>query len=336
MIRKLLKAVGYVALAVLAAFSAAALYYRGTPAAELEAKWARPPSRFIDIDGVRVHYRDEGSGPVVALIHANYASLFMWEPWAAALKDRYRVVRFDMTAHGLTGPDPTRDYTLERTVSMFEDLLAALRIDRLTVAGTSLGGTVAIHFTARHPERVERLILLSPGSLEKDVRGRNTPANLPRVADLLIYVTPRALAKFVLTNGYGDKSKLNDAVIDEWYDMWMREGNRQAMIDRLRQYVSGDVDQVIRSVKVPVLLLWGEKNPRVPLELAYEFRKLLVSSPEVQLHVFRGVGHMAVQEAPGETSRVVREYLESAAPPISPGPSAAAEKRLNDRRTPAT
>jgi pimeloyl-ACP methyl ester carboxylesterase len=294
---------------------AGALAYRDVPAQVVDAKWAQPPSKFIEIDGVRVHYRDEGSGPVVVLIHANYASLFMWEPWASALKDRYRVIRFDMTAHGLTGVDPSGDYSLERTVATFEKFADALGLQRFTIGGTSLGGTVGMHYTVKHPERVERLVLVSPGSLEKDVRGRTTPREIPRFADVFAYVTPRFFATGLLKLGYGDKSKLTDAVIDEWYEMWMRAGNRPAMLARLRQYVSGDVEAKIRAVSVPVLLLWGEKNPRVPVALAYEFQKLLVNAPSVQLEILKGVGHMAVQEAPQETARLVRAYLD-ATPPV--------------------
>jgi len=140
--------------------------YRDIPAAELEARYAGPASRFINIDGVRMHYRDEGTGPVVVLFHANFSNLIDWDPWVDALKDRYRVVRVDMTSHGLTGPDPTGDYTLPRTLALTERFIDAFGIEKATLGGTSLGGTVAIHYSARHPERVERLILLSTGSLE--------------------------------------------------------------------------------------------------------------------------------------------------------------------------
>jgi pimeloyl-ACP methyl ester carboxylesterase len=300
-----------------------ALVYRDTPAAELEARWATPPSKFIELDGVRFHYRDSGSGPAVVLIHANYANAFMWEPWVRALEDRYRVIRLDMTAHGLTGPDPTGDYSQERTVRHFEQFVDALGLTQFSLGGTSLGGTVAMQYTVAHPARVRELILVSPGSLEKEVRGRDKPVDVPRVFDILAYVTPRFFVSGLLNAGYGDKEKLTDAVIDEWYDMWMREGNRMAMMGRLRQYVSGDVEDKIRAVRVPVLLLWGEKNTRVPLPLAYEFQKLLVSSPDVRLEVLKGVGHMAVQEAPQESARIVRAYLDAARARDEPVPAAA-------------
>lgn len=309
--RRFFKWLGIVTGALAVLLLLGALAYRDIPAVTLEAKWATPPSKFIVLEGVRFHYRDSGQGPPIVLIHANYANLFMWEAWAHALEDRYRVIRLDMTAHGLTGPDPTGDYTLERTVRQFEQFVDALGLTTFTLGGTSLGGTVALHYTVAHPERVRDLILVSPGSLEKDVRGRSTPLPIPRVADLFAYVTPRFLASGLLEASYGDERRVTDAVVDEWYEMWLREGNRKAMLARLRQYVSGDVEARIRAVRVPVLLLWGEKNPRVPLPLAYEFRKLLVSSPAVQLEVLKGVGHMAVQEAPEDTARLVRTWLDA-------------------------
>lgn len=293
---------------------AGVLAYRDTPAAQVDARWGTAPSRFLQVDGVRVHYRDEGEGPVIVLLHANYASLLMWEPWAAALKDRFRVIRLDMTAHGLTGVDPSGDYSLERTVVLFTRFVDALGLQGFSLGGTSLGGTVAMHYAVRHPGRVRQLILVSPGSLEKDVRGRRTPREVPRAADLFAHVTPRFFAWGLLRAGYGDPGRLTDAVVDEWYEMWMREGNRPAMLARLRQYVSGDVESTIGAVQVPVLLIWGEKNTRVPVELAYEFRDLLVASPAVTLEVLPGVGHMAVQEAPQQTARLVRDYLVAAQP----------------------
>jgi pimeloyl-ACP methyl ester carboxylesterase len=313
-IKRILRALLWLIATVAVLLLIGAVVYRDVPASEVEAKWATPPSKFVVIDGVRLHYRDEGSGPAVVLLHANYSSLFMWEPWVAKLRDHYRVIRVDLPAHGLTGPEPSGNYTLERIQALFERFVDERGLQRFTVVGTSIGGTVAMRYTAAHPERIERLVLISPGSLEARVRGRTTPANVPRVADILGYVTPKAFTRFLLTNDYGDPARLTDAVTDEWYEMWMREGNRLAMINLLRQYVSGGVEDKIRAVKVPVLLIWGEKNQRVPLALAYETRKLLENSPEVKLEVLPGIGHMLVQEAPAASAQLIRRYLDERQP----------------------
>ncbi|MEY3976032.1 MAG: hypothetical protein RLZZ33_1087 [Pseudomonadota bacterium] len=314
MIRKLLQwllgTVVFVVSATVVIAAAAAWIYRDQPAAEVEARWADERARFVEIDGVRLHYRDEGEGPVVVLLHANYSSLFMWEPWVSALKDGYRVIRVDLPAHGLTGPEPSGNYTLERIQYLIEAFIDSRGLERFTLAGTSIGGTVAMRYTADHPDRVERLVLISPGSLEKRVRGRTQGADIPKAANVIAYVAPPAFTRFILENDYGDPARVSDAVVDEWYSMWRREGNRLAMIELLRQYVSGGVEEKIRAVKVPVLLIWGERNKRVPLSLAYETQALLQNSPEVRLEVLPGIGHMLVQEAPLESAAVIRRYLD--------------------------
>lgn len=300
----------------LAAFAVAAFVYRDIPAEELEARYADEASRFLNVDGVRIHYRDEGAGPAVVLLHANFASLIGWDPWVEALKDGYRVIRFDMTSHGLTGPDPTGDYTLERTIELTERFVDALELERFTIGGTSLGGTVSIHYAARHPERVDRLILLSPGALEG--RDQMQRRSIPPAARVLEYVLPRALPEFMLRTAYGDDARLTDEVVDRWHDLWLREGNRAAQLTRLDVYESGDLEGALASIRAPTLLLWGEANPQAPVEQAYELRELLTGT-EPRLIVYPGVGHMAVQEAGAEIAPDVRAFLDG-------GPDAGGER----------
>jgi pimeloyl-ACP methyl ester carboxylesterase len=283
--------------------------YRDIPAAELEARYAGPTSRFVTIDGVRIHYRDEGTGPPVLLLHANFSNLIDWDPWVEALKDRYRVLRFDMTSHGLTGTDPTGDYTQRRTMALAEKFIDAMGLERFTIGGTSMGGTVAIHYTATHPDRIERLILLSPGSLEG--REQKRRGNVPKAAYILKYIMPRALPESMLRSGFGDPSRLPESLVDRWYDMWRREGQREAQLDRLSQYEAGDIEGLIRSIRVPVLLLWGEANTTAVFAQSAEFVELLKGTPSLQFISYPGVGHMAVEEAGAAIGGDVRAWLDA-------------------------
>ena len=300
---------GLVALA-LTAFAVAAWIWRDIPGEKLEARYATPASQFAAIDGARIHYRDEGSGPAVVLIHANFASLIGWDPWVEALRDRYRVVRFDMTSHGLSGADATGDYSLPRTVHLMERLLDRLAVQRAAVVGTSLGGTVAIHYTVRNPGRVAGLVLISPGSLEPGVRGREAPPRMSPTAGLVRWITPRALPAFMLRGGFGDPARLTPELVDRWHDLWRLEGQRPAQLARLRQYISGDIEGLIGQVGAPVLIQWGEANPQVKVELAGELARLLTGAPSVETIIYPGVGHMAIQEAPRETSSDARAWLD--------------------------
>ncbi len=297
-------AVGSIALLV------AAWVYRDIPAEELEARYTTPASRFLNVDGVRIHYRDEGSGPPLVLIHANFGSLLSWDGWVASLKDQHRILRFDLTGHGLTGPDPSGDYSLERTVQLTERFVDALGLTRFAIGGTSLGGTVAMHYAAAHPERVERLVLLSPGALEGRSQ-QKAGRSVPPIANILKYITPRALAAYLLKSRFGDPTKVDDKLIDQWYEMWLREGQRAAILARLRTYSSADLETVTAAVRGPTLILWGEKNPQAPVGQAEELRKMLVNAPGVQIITYPGVGHMAADEAGPVIARDVRAFLDT-------------------------
>lgn len=291
------------------AFAVGAWMYQDIPAAELEAKYAVPESQFMDIDGVRVHYRDEGEGPAIVLLHAHWASLIMWDSWAEALKDKYRVIRFDMTSHGLTGPDPSGDYTLGRTVELMELLLDELGVEDMILGGTSMGGTVSMHFTAKHSDRVNDLVLVSPGVLNTRIKDPNKPLELPPGAGILQYVTPRLMFSGMLNAGFGDKTKLTEETIDRWHDMQLREDQRKAEIARMRQYISGDIPALMKKITTPTIIMWGGANPVVPVNQAYQLIDMMENA-EVELKIYDGVGHMAVLEAPDATSSDIRAYID--------------------------
>jgi pimeloyl-ACP methyl ester carboxylesterase len=301
---------GVFVLGILLASAVAAWLYRDIPAAELEEKYANSASRFMNVAGVRIHYRDEGprDGPAVVLIHANFASLLGWEPWVEALKDKYRVIRFDMTSHGLTGPDPSGDYTMDRTLEITEKFIDSMQLDTFSIGGTSMGGTVSLLYTSKHPERVENLILLSPGALEG--REQKERGDIPDAAYVLKYIMPRALPEFMLRSNFVDKSRLSEDLIDQWYEIWRREGQREAQLDRLRQYKVPALEEIIGSIERPVLLLWGEQNNTAKFEQSTEFIELLHNAERVDFISYPGVGHMAVQEAGAEIAVDVRAYLD--------------------------
>ncbi|MEF2553445.1 alpha/beta fold hydrolase [Aurantimonas sp. A2-1-M11] len=153
------------ALVVIAAL-ALGLFWLWTPdrsRAVLEAAYLDSPGDLIEIDGVRLHVRDSGSreAPALIMLHGFGSSLHTWEPWAEALSDRYRVVRFDIPGSGLSGPDPTGDYSDDRTLTVLRALMDTLAVEQATLVGNSMGGRFAWRFAAAHPERVDRLVLIS-------------------------------------------------------------------------------------------------------------------------------------------------------------------------------
>ena len=100
-----------VLVAVVVALLLVAGFHADRSAAELEARYATAPSKFVEVDGLRIHYRDRGEGPAIILLHGSNSSLFTWEGWSQALAPTHRVVTLDLPGHGLTGPDPKERYS---------------------------------------------------------------------------------------------------------------------------------------------------------------------------------------------------------------------------------
>jgi pimeloyl-ACP methyl ester carboxylesterase len=133
---------------------------------------------------------------------------------------------------------------------------------------------------------------------------------LPPGIDLATYITPRIIFRGLLSSGFGDKSKLSEQLIDQWWEMMRLEGQREAELTRMRQYVSGDIDAKIRALEPPVLVMWGEANPVVTVDQADQFIKMLEKSRGAKLITYPGVGHMAVHEAPEKTAADARAFLD--------------------------
>jgi pimeloyl-ACP methyl ester carboxylesterase len=281
-------------------------------AAELQGRWAPPPSIFVDVTGMQVHLRDEGprddASPVV-LLHGMGSSLHAWEGWAAALKEKRRVISFDLPGFGLTGPSPDGIYTREADVQFVLTVLDKLGVERCVLGGNSLGGGVALRIALTHPARVEKLILVDSGGYP--LRGASTPIGLrlletPGINWLLKNTLPRFLVEQGLREAWGNPSKITPELIDRSVELTQREGNRRAMIERFRQRQSGTLAPRIAELKLPTLIIWGGRDRLVPVDAAHRFHRDIASST---LAIFDDLGHAPEEEDPARTVEVVKRFL---------------------------
>ncbi len=279
----------------------------------LEAKYAEGPSDFREVAGLRLHVRESGpvEAPAVLLLHGFGSSLQTWDEWAKLLPE-YRVVRLDLPGFGLTGPDPSGDYTDPRTVQVLIALLDSLHIDRATVVGNSLGGRIAWKFAALHPERMEKLILISPDGFASPGFEYGKAPSVPGPLKLMRYVLPKAVLKMNLAPGYVNKAVMTDELVARYYDMMLAPGIRDAMLVRLGQTVLEDPVPYLKQIRVPVLLLWGEQDGMIPFANAADYVRALPDSTLVPL---AGVGHLPQEESPARSIEPVKKFL--AKPPES-------------------
>ena len=279
---------------------------------ELKARWAQSPSQFVEIAGMQVHLRDEGpredSTPIV-LLHGTSSSLHTWDGWVNALKDEHRVIRFDMPAFGLTGPSPDNNYTIENYSRIVVAVLDNLQIDHCVLAGNSLGGYVAWATAVLHPGRVERLILIDASGYP--YQAQSVPigfkiARIPVLNRLMEEVLPRGIVESSVKNVYGNPSLVTPELIDRYFDLTTRAGNRQALVERFRQTQPGSLAKFVPELKLPTLILWGGRDRLIPPDIGDRFHKEIVGSKLVR---FNELGHVPQEEDPTRTVTALKEFL---------------------------
>ena len=283
------------------------------PVEELAARWAGSPSTFLELAGLSVHLRDEGrrDDPLpVVLLHGTSASLHTWDGWVAALAPARRVVRVDMPGFGLTGPALDGDYRIERYVEFVTALLDALGIGRCVLAGNSFGGWVAWETALAEPGRVGALILVD--SAGYPIESESVPiafriARIPLLNRLMEVTLPRGVVESSLRNTYGDPSRVTPALVDRYYELTLREGNRAALAKRFTDGRHSSHSARLGELQVPTLILWGGRDRLIPPAYGEQFRRDIAGS---RLVVFPALGHVPHEEDAAATSAVVRTFLD--------------------------
>jgi pimeloyl-ACP methyl ester carboxylesterase len=282
---------------------------------QLQARWAPPPSAFVEVAGMSMHLRDEGpredANPIV-LLHGTGSSLHAWDGWTTALTEKRRVIRFDLPGFGLTGPSPQRIYNLDNDVSAVIAMLDKLAVARCVIGGNSLGGAVAWRTALAHPCRVQKLILVDaagypdhPVSVPIGFR----LARIPALTWLLKNTLPRSLVEQGLHNIFGDPRRVTREMIDRAVEINQREGNRQALAERFRQRRPDAQFKRIPELKLPTLIMWGGRDRLIPPEDAERFHRDIAGSTLV---VFADLGHAPEEEDPTRTVAVVKQFLDLA------------------------
>jgi pimeloyl-ACP methyl ester carboxylesterase len=305
---------GMVSLLVIALASA----YRSDLSAEaVNAKYLTPESKFIEVDGVQVHVRILGEGEPVFLLHGSFASLHTWDAWQQAMSPYYQTISLDFPGHGLTGPDSLKRYGVKDYSELVHALAQKLNIEHYHVAGNSMGGAVAMQLASDYPGNVRSLNLIDAAgapAADRTLTDSTAPkksnsggawifqvARHPVFSKLLLSCTPKFLFAMNMNQVYGDDSKVTDEVTTRYYELMLREGNRQATLDRLSQPRNSNIQ--FERLTMPTLILWGAEDTWIPLA---QGKRLQQALPGSNLMILDGVGHVPMEESPTET---VSEYL---------------------------
>lgn len=281
------------------------------PMDKLKAKYADSESKIIEIDGMNIHYKDEGQGPVLILIHGVCASLHTWDGWVERLKGHYRIIRLDIPGFGLTGPAPDKSlYQIDAAVNLFEKLVAEMKLEKFSLAGNSLGGYISWQYTLRHPDKVEKLILIDSVGFQQELPGLISFASNPIIRPWARHIMPRFLIDGAVKQVFGDKSKVTKKLQDRYFELLMREGNKDGSVDVFtefrKQCKDKNLSAGIKDIKTPTLVMWGTEDIWIPFKYFESWKKELPTAKFIQ---YEGAGHIPMEEIPDETARDADLFL---------------------------
>jgi pimeloyl-ACP methyl ester carboxylesterase len=282
----------------------------------VKAAQATPPSTFEQVGTANLHIRDEGprDGPVVIMLHSSMTNLREWDGWTDALKDKYRVIRFDWPPYGLS-TDSAPSTGMPGVVALLEKLVEKKGLTRFALVGTSSGATVSTLYAAKYPAKVTALAL-SALPLKAP-----PPSDFSRVMWSMVWTHetlvpnyyPRFYYRRALSELYGKPERLTDETVDWYYQTNTIPGG----FARVKEYyeankkavwAKGATDDAAK-VKAPILLQWGDVDPVLPKYLAADAVKEF-SGTKVEVIHYPDLSHYPMLELPKETARDLRAWLD--------------------------
>jgi len=281
------------------------------PVAELKVKYQKANSEFIDIDGVSVHYIMEGrmddSLPIV-FIHGTSASLHTWDTLSSLLKTNKKIIRLDLPAFGLTGPNRLNQYNFNFYNQFLDEFLLKLNVTQCIVAGNSLGGSIAWNYAIASPDKVKQLILLdASGYPKKDEKGSLgfKLAGIPVLNQALKHISPISLIRKSLEDAFYNKSLVTAQMVEQYHDMLLRAGNRAAVLELFQHPMKADATK-IKTITQPTLIIWGKEDQLISYKNAALFKQDIQNS---QILVLDKVGHIPMEEAPNQVATAILEFI---------------------------
>jgi pimeloyl-ACP methyl ester carboxylesterase len=280
----------------------------------LLAPYQNHASRYVQIDGRRVHYRDEGEGPnTLVLLHGVMASLHTWDGWVEALSPHFRILRVDLPGFGFSDDLPAEQYSPQHSARLLEQLRKAFGVTRMHIAGNSLGGLIAWYYAAHYAEHVDKLILIDPIAYPQRLPPVMQLVSLPGIGEVARFITPRAVVEQNVRQVYGDPKNIMPGTMERYYNLLMHGDNRRAMVRMFRtiKLMRDDpsIALAVRDVKAPTLLMWGERDRWVPPALITRWRADL---RDVRVKVYPGLGHIPMEEQPALTAADALAFLQEA------------------------
>lgn len=272
-------------------------------------------SKFIEVNGVNVHYKIYGTGePVLILLHGFGASLFSWHEVTTPLAEYGTVIAYDRPAFGLTerpleweGENP---YSQDAQVELVIGLMDALGVEKATLVGNSAGGTVSMLTALKYPERIESLILVDPavyagGGAPAWIRPVLGTPQMRHLGPLFARQIQAQGVEFIKT-AWHDPRKISQATFDGYQKPLKVENWDKALWELTLSSRESGLAERVKEFELPILVITGDDDRIVPTEQSLRLAEEL---PNAALAVIPQCGHLPHEECPDEFMQAVQDFL---------------------------
>lgn len=257
-------------------------------------------SKEVLVFGQKIQYVEAGSGPTVILLHGLGGSSQAWAFNIGPLAEKYHVVVPDQIGFGKSDK-PFVNYRIRTYVDFLDQFCKQLKIEHATLVGNSMGGWIGAMFTASFPDRVDKLVLV-------DAAGYAPPKDFDIRSLFGLNPTTRAGMKLLVGKVFYNKAFQTDAAIEQAMAMRLAAGDGYTINSITESILRGEdfIDDVVKTIKRPTLIVWGREDGLVPLADGERFNKDIAGSKMV---VIDQCGHVPNAEKPGEFNAALLKFL---------------------------
>jgi pimeloyl-ACP methyl ester carboxylesterase len=236
-------------------------------------------------------YVDEGQGEVLLLLHGLFGALSNWDSVINTFSDRYRVLIPLLPIYEM----PMRQASLEGLLAYIEKFVAQKSLNDMTLLGNSLGGHLAILYTFKNPEQVQRLVLTGSSGLFENGMGGSFPKR-----GSYDYIAERVAYTFY------DPKVASKELIDEVFEITSSIPKCMSIVGIAKSAQRNNVAKDLYQIQVPTLLVWGLNDTITPAEVGHEFNRLIANS---ELHFIDKCCHAPMMECPNQFNALLDNWL---------------------------
>ena len=270
----------------------------------------------FEYKGFSINYEDQGQGQPIILLHGFGASNYTWRYFLSYFSKAYRVIAIDLKGHGLSDKPMDNNYSVADQSEIIYEFIRVHNLDNVTLVGNSMGGAVSIItylIECEHgTHHISKLVLIDSASYKQRLPDFISILTIPIINKLSLCLTSTKFrARKVLKQAIFDRTKITDEMVETYASYGSLPGASHALIRTAQQIVPSDYDENelserFKSIKIPVFIIWGEKDTIIPLQIG---RKLAANIPDSKLIIIPYCGHTPQEECPSQAIEAMESFM---------------------------